>query len=107
MIDSTYQQLADRALKAITDAFDDVDPELVDCDTSGDVITLVVRGAQKFVINTQRSARQIWLAANATAWHFSWDEAGQTWLDDKGRGDLFVTLSRLVREGAGVDVSFS
>jgi CyaY protein len=107
MDESTYQKLADQAFRAIGDAFDDVDPELVDCEHSGDVVTLTLRGGRKCIVNTQRPTRQIWLAAAARAWHFSYDEAGRRWLDDKGRGDeLFETIARIVKEEVGADVRF-
>ena len=108
MDESTYQRLADAALKAIVDAFEDVDPEQVDVDSIGDVVTLTLSGGRRCIVNTQRPTRQIWLAANATAWHFSWDALGQRWLDDKGRGDeLFGTIARIVRDAAGVEVTFA
>jgi CyaY protein len=107
MDEATYEQMADAAFRAIGDAFEDTDPELVDFDSAGDVVTLTMRGGKKCVVNTQRPARQIWLAANARAWHFSWDEGQRRWVDDKGRGDdLFGTIARIVKEGAGIDVSF-
>ncbi len=82
-------------------------PEIVDCESAGDVVTLTLRGGKRCVVNTQRPARQIWLAANARAWHFSWDAAGARWMDDKGHGDeLFATLSRIVKEATGADVRF-
>jgi CyaY protein len=106
MDESTYQQLADRTFRAIGDAFEDVDPEVVDCEIAGDVVTLAFPGGRKCVLNTQRPARQIWLAANARAWHFSWDPAQARWVDDKGRGDLFATLGAIVKEATGVDLVF-
>ncbi len=107
MDESTYQRLADQAFRAIGDAFEDVDPEVVDCESSGDVVTLTLRGGKKCVVNTQRPARQIWLAASARAWHFSYDERAGRWLDDKGRGDeLFATIARIVKDEAGADVRF-
>jgi CyaY protein len=105
MDESTFQQLADQAFRAIGDAFDDVDTELADCEVAGDVVTITFPGGKKCIVNTQRPTRQLWLAANARAWHFSWDEAARRWVDDKGRGDeLFATLARIAKESAGVDV---
>lgn len=105
MDESTYQKLADQAFRAIADAFDDVDPDVVDCELAGDVVTLTMRGGKKCIVNTQRPTRQIWLAANARAWHFSWDEQAHRWVDDKGRGEeLFATLARVVKETTGADV---
>ncbi len=107
MQENAYLALADDAFRAIGDALDDVDSELVDCESAGDVITLTFAGGRKCIVNTQRPTRQIWLAANARAWHFSWDAGARRWLDDKGSGDeLFATLTRIVRDGAGVEVSF-
>jgi CyaY protein len=105
MDETTYQKLADKAFRAIGDAFEHVDPELVDCEVAGDVLTLTLPGGKRCIINTQRPTRQIWLAANARAWHFSWDAASSRWIDDKGRGDeLFGIIARVVKEGAGVDL---
>jgi CyaY protein len=105
MDEGTYQKLADAAFRAIGNAFEDVDGDLVDCEVAGDVVTLAMRGGRRCVINTQRPTRQIWLAANARAWHFSWDGAAARWMDDKGRGDeLFATIAHVVREATGVDV---
>jgi CyaY protein len=105
---STYQRLADDTFRTIGDAFEDVDPEAVDCEIAGDVVTLTLRGGKKCVVNTQRPVHQIWLAANARAWHFSWDEGREQWMDDKGRGDeLFATIARIVKEAVGVDVPFA
>jgi CyaY protein len=105
--ESTYLRLAEEAFDTIGDAFEDVDPDLVDCETAGDVVTLILRGGKKCIVNTQRPTRQIWLAAGARAWHFGWDEGRRLWLDDKGQGDeLYSTLRRIVHEATGVDVTF-
>ena len=112
MIDeSAYQHLADAAFRRIETAFKDVDPDDVDCERAGDVVTLTLKGGRKCVVNTQRPTRQIWLAANARAWHFGWDDAAKTWVDDKGQvnGDgskveLFGSLQRIVRESSGLEV---
>ncbi|MDP9148324.1 MAG: iron donor protein CyaY [Myxococcota bacterium] len=108
MDDSTYQRLADAVFRAVGDAFEEVDPDVVDCEVAGDVVTLTLPGAKRCILNTQRPTRQIWLAANARAWHFSWDGAAQKWVDDKGRGDeLYATIARLVRESTGVELAFA
>jgi CyaY protein len=107
MDDATYQKLADAAFHAIDAAFENVDPDLVDCEIAGDVVTLTLRSGKRCIVNTQRPTQQIWLAANAQGWHFSWDEAGSRWMDDKGRGDeLFATLARIVKDAAEIDVRF-
>lgn len=106
MDESQYQKLADQTFRAIEDLFADVDADDVDCERAGDVLTLTFKNGKKCVINTQRPTRQIWLAANARAWHFSHDAARSAWLDDKGRGaELFAEIARIVKDAAGLDVS--
>ncbi len=108
MDEATYEKLAAAALRAVMKGFDDIDPEQADCESAGDVVTLTLMGRSKCIINTQRPARQIWLAAKARAWHFSWDEASRRWLDDKSRGEeLFATIARIVKETTGADVHFA
>ena len=103
--DSQYQQLADQAFRRIEDAFKDVDAEDVDLERAGDVVTLTFRSGARCVINTQRPTRQIWLAANARAWHFDYDAPSGSWKDDKGRdGDLFAHIARIVGD-AGIAIT--
>jgi len=106
MDDSRYQHLADDTLRKVETMLADVDAEDVDIERSGDVLTLTFRDGKKAVLNTQRPTRQLWLAANARAWHFSWDAASSRWLDDKGQGvELLSRVAAIVKEHAGVDVS--
>jgi CyaY protein len=112
MDERAYQHLADAAFRRIEDALKDVDPEDVDCERAGDVVTLTFKGGKRCVVNTQRPTRQIWLAANARAWHFGWDEPSGRWVDDKGQTsddgaplELFGAVKRIVREASGVDVA--
>jgi CyaY protein len=108
MDDSAYQHLADKAFRRIEDAFKDVDAEDVDCERAGDVLTLTFKGNKRCVINTQRPTHQIWLAANARAWHFSYDAARETWVDDKRpEVELFPTLVDVVRQGSGVGIEIA
>ena len=109
MDEPTYQQLADAAFRAIGDAFEDVDPEVVDCEQAGDVVTLTLRGGKRCIVNTQRPTRQIWLAANAQAWHFSLGrgEEGVARRQGDAPGDLFATIARIVKDATGADVAFA
>ena len=98
------QHLADATFKHIEDALKDVDPDEVDLERAGDVITLTFKSGVRCVVNTQRPTRQVWLAANARAWHFDWD--GTRWLDDKGTGvELHAQIASIVKERAGIDIA--
>jgi CyaY protein len=105
MDESEYQHLADRTFKRIEDALKDVDADDVDVERSGDVVTLTFKGNKRCVMNTQRPTRQIWLAANARAWHFTYDAGTGTWVDDKQPGaTLFATLEDIVKQGSGIAI---
>ncbi len=58
--DSTLQEL-ERALG------DDADFEV---DLSMGILTIEFADGTKYVVNSHRAARQIWMAADRTAWHF-------------------------------------
>jgi CyaY protein len=106
MDESRYQKLAEVALGAIEALLSDVDAETVDVERAGDVLTLTFASGKKAVVNTQRPTRQIWLAANARAWHFAYGEAEGRWLDDKGQGkELLAQVADIVKELAGIDLS--
>ncbi len=113
MDESRYQKLADVVLRAIEDLFKDVDAEIVDIERAGDVLTLTFANKKKAVINTQRPTRQIWVAANARAWHFDYEEpkesaSGGRWMDDKGQGvELLAQIAAIVKESAGIDLPLS
>jgi CyaY protein len=100
-----FERRAADAWKLVLDLFDDVDPADADVDAAGDVIRIDCKDGRRIVLNTQRPARQIWLAGGTAAFHFSYDVATQRWLDDKGRGELFFTLSSLLRDAAGVQLA--
>lgn len=106
MNESEYQHLADAAFKHIEDALKDVDPDDVDLERAGDVLTLTFKSGARCVINTQRPTRQVWLAANARAWHFSYDPATKRWMDDKNQGiELLSQVQKIVKETSGVELA--
>jgi CyaY protein len=106
MDERAYQHLADETFKKLEDALKDVDPDDVDVERAGDVLTLTFKSGARCVVNTQRPTRQVWLAANARAWHFSYDDAKKSWLDDKGQGlELFATVRGIVKTSSGIDIA--
>jgi CyaY protein len=104
--ESTYLKVCAETFRAIEDAFEDVDPDAVELTSTGDVLTFRFANGVRCILNTQRPARQLWLAAKDSAWHFDWDSAGKKWIDDRGRGvELRGQLARIVKEQAGLDVT--
>ena len=102
MDETTFDHAAREELRAIEDAFADVDPDDVEVSTSDGVLRLDLRDGTKIVINAHRAARQIWMAAIASAWHFDPTENG--WKAAKSGEELRPTLLRLLRERINLDL---
>lgn len=100
--ETTYNQMVASVFRRILDAVDQVDPDELEADSTGDMITLTARSGEKCVINTQRAVRQIWVAGRSQGIHFSYDDASGQWRDDKGKGlELFAFIADVVRSMSG------
>jgi CyaY protein len=101
MDEADFDRVARDELHALEDAFADVDPDDVEVSTSDGVLRLDLRDGTRIVINSHRAARQIWMAAVASAWHF--DPLGDgTWRTPKTGEELRPTLSKLLAERIGL-----
>ncbi len=107
MDEARYNQLISAAFKRIIAAADDLDPDVLEADSTGDMVTLTARSREKCIVNTQRAVRQIWVAGKSQGIHFSLDEATGTWKDDKGRGlELFSFVADVVKDICGADLHY-
>lgn len=103
---SRYFALVEAVYRKIGDAFENVDGEDADLEPKGDVLTIRYRDGSRVVLNTQGPVFQLWLAGAGRGWHFSWDDATQRWLDDKGTGDdVFGVVRRITKDTIGIDLS--
>ena len=103
MDDAEFDHAARDELRQLEDAFAEVDPDEVEVSSSDGVLRLDLRDGTRIVINSHRAARQIWMAAIASAWHF--DPAGGRWRAAKSGEELRPTLARLVRERLGLELT--
>lgn len=97
MDERQYEERAGQALERVLDLFDEIDPDVADVERAGDVVTIDL-GAPggKVILNTQRPARQLWLAGGRQAWHFDYDAASESWRSDRDAElELFAVLGRL------------
>lgn len=104
MEDAEFDHVAREELRHLEDAFADVDPDDVDVSTSDGVLRLDLRDGTRIVINSHRAARQIWMAAVASAWHFDPISPG-VWRSGKTGDELRPTLSKLLQERIGLALS--
>jgi iron-sulfur cluster assembly protein CyaY len=103
MDDAEFDHVARDELRYLEDAFAEVDPDDVEVSSSDGVLRLDLRDGTRVVINSHRAARQIWMAAIASAWHF--DPAAGGWRAPKTGEELRPTLAKLLRERIGLEVS--
>jgi len=104
MDEASFDRVARDELHALEDAFADIDPDDVEVTTSDGVLRLDLRDGTRIVINSHRAARQIWMAAVASAWHFDPVSDG-TWRASKTGEQLRPTLARIVQERIGLAVA--
>lgn len=105
MDEAKFDAVAREELRSIEDALSEIDPDDIEVSVSDGVLRLDLRDGTRIVINSHRAARQIWMAAVASAWHF--DPAGETWRAPKSGEELRPTLKKLVHERIGLDIALA
>jgi CyaY protein len=99
-----FDLLADEMLRRLEASLGNLDPDDCDVTLSMGVLTLEFGDGSRFVINSHRAARQIWMAANSRAWHFSVDPDQDRWYGDRQGEDLVQTVEQVVSEKIGYPV---
>jgi CyaY protein len=90
-----YYERASTALRQLVEALDKVsqaNDDAFEVEFASDIITLDFPDNSRFVINSHRAARQIWMAANTSAWHFNWHEDVGQWLCSKTNAELWTVV---------------
>ena len=102
MDDAEFTVAASQLFKRMVKAVDASDPDVLEADSTGDMVTITAtKTGEKIVVNTQRAVRQIWVAGNGSGLHFSFGATGQ-WLDDKGKGvELLAWVTECVEAATG------
>lgn len=94
MDEATYNQRVATVFKRLLAALDRVDPDVLEAESTGDMLTVTARSGEKCIVNTQRAVRQLWVAGKGQGIHFDYDPADGRWKDDKGRGlELFAHVA--------------
>lgn len=106
MDSAAYASAVATFFKRLVTAADAVDPDLLECDATGDMVTFTApRSGAKVIVNTQRAVWQVWVAGKGEGVHFSRAADGR-WLDDKGKGlELGAWVAACVQDASGVSLS--
>ena len=98
MDEARYNGLVAAVFKKMLAAADAIDPDVLEAESTGDMLTLSAPSTrERCIVNTQRAVRQVWVAGGGEGIHFSYDEASGQWRDDKARGlELYAFVSDVV-----------
>ena len=99
-----FEQAADATLHALDRAL--VDEGDVEVELSMGILSIEFGDGTKFVVNSHRAARQIWMAADHAAWHFDLaepgdGESGARWVASKTGEELHATLAATIGKRLG------
>lgn len=105
LTESRFEVLADQTLNRLVDALSDAEDDGLDADLESGVLTVAFADGVKYVINSHRAARQIWMAAGTSAWHFDWD--GSAWISTRTHEELWTLVEQRVGQKLGRALSIA
>jgi len=100
-----YDSLALPELGALVRALDRLEHPSVEAELASDILTIEFSDGTRYVVNSHRAARQIWMAAERNAWHFDWVPEQRRWIAGKSGDELWSTVSRVIEKRLGVPVT--
>ncbi|TKD01849.1 iron donor protein CyaY [Polyangium fumosum] len=94
-----FERAADDTLRKLERALGDLDG--IEVDLQMGVLTVEFQDGTKYVINSHRAARQIWMAAERNAWHFDPRAGGASWHASKDGAELWTTVQAVLSRKLG------
>jgi CyaY protein len=107
MTDLEFLDQAERLLAGVeisSDRLNDDTDADIDNQRTGGMVTLTFPNRSQIVINLQKPLHEVWLAARCGGFHYKFD--GSHWMDTKGQGEFWESLSRYASEQAGQNLLF-
>jgi CyaY protein len=105
LTEQAFERAADTALDALERALTDMDGLEVSLQMG--ILTLEFADGVKYVINSHRAARQIWMAAERSAWHFDYHPENQRWIAAKSGDELWATVAGVLSRKLGREIQLS
>jgi CyaY protein len=99
--DEAFEREAVSELTRLRDQLDALDLD-AEVELSMGILSVEFPDGAKYVINSHRAAKQIWMAAERTAWHF--DPRGATWVASKTGDELYATVAAALAKKLGRSV---
>jgi len=110
LTESDYDALATPELQRLIASLDTLTERLdeaLEAELASDILTIEFADGTRYVLNSHRAARQIWLSAERSAWHFDYVPAAKTWVAAKSGDELWSTLTRLLSTKLGLAVTLA
>lgn len=108
MTDPEFMDRAEILLKAVEancDRINDSTDADIDNQRTGGMVTLTFPNHSQIIINLQKPLQEIWMAAKSGGYHYKF-YSGQ-WVDTKGQGEFFASLTRDASAQAGEPLTFT
>ena len=96
LTESDYDAVATPELQQLITSLDALTNDSVEAELASDILTIEFSDGTRYVLNSHRAARQIWLSAERSAWHFDYAPSTKTWQAAKSGEELWGTLTRLL-----------
>lgn len=106
MEDKEYFQQMNTIFRRVEDKLDEYEEDLDYDKADGKLEIIFENGNPKVVLNTQRAIHEIWLAGNAQAWHFRFEEEKQRWFAQAEQVEFYSCLSQLLSNNLGQTIVF-
>ncbi|MEP7048977.1 MAG: iron donor protein CyaY [Pseudomonadota bacterium] len=103
--EADYEAAAAPELQRLIATLDELESDALEAELASDILTIEFEDGARYVLNSHRAARQIWLSAERSAWHFDFLPEGKTWVAAKTGDELWATLTRLLSSKLGEAVS--
>lgn len=103
--ESDYDAVAAPALQQLITSLDALVQDSVEAELASDILTIEFADGTRYVLNSHRAARQIWLSAERSAWHFDYVSSSQAWVAAKSGDELWSTLTRLLSAKLGETIT--
>jgi len=105
--EAEYEAVALPELGALITALDALETAGLEPELAADILTIEFSDGARYVLNSHRAARQIWMAAERQAWHFDFRPETRRWVAEKSGDELWATLSRVLSKKLGSAVSLA
>ncbi|NUO49479.1 MAG: iron donor protein CyaY [Polyangiaceae bacterium] len=98
--ESEFERVADKELTRLRQALDDSSIE-AEVELEMGILSIEFPDGAKYIVNSHRAAKQIWMAADRSAWHFDPDLSTGKWTATKSGDELWSALEGTISKKAG------